>query len=88
MIFLHKAHLVPRFRHMTSRHQSPRRGYPLIAEVYIKLVADLVPKEANLNIDNGASFTKLWHLISDGLGPDVLKALKDKEALEGDDTVH
>lgn len=57
-------------------------------EVYIKLVADLVPKEASLNIDNGEAFTKLWHLISDGLGPDVLKALKDKEALEGDDTVH
>jgi hypothetical protein len=57
-------------------------------EVYIKLVADLVPKEASLNVDHGASFTKLWHLISDGLGPDVLRALKEKEALEGDDTVH
>jgi hypothetical protein len=57
-------------------------------EVYIRIIADLLPKEAKLDVDHGASFTKLWHLISDGLGPDVLKALKDKGALEGDDTVH
>jgi hypothetical protein len=57
-------------------------------EVYIKLVADLVPKEASLNVDHGASFTKLWHLISDGLGGEVLKQLDIREALEGDDTVH
>ena len=60
-------------------------------EVYIKLVADLVPKEANLNIDNGEAFTKLWRLISDGLGEEALRAMKIKEALdaeEGEDTVH
>jgi hypothetical protein len=60
-------------------------------EVYIKLVADLVPKEASLNIDNGEAFTKLWRLISDGLGEEALRAMEAQEALEaeeGEDTVH
>jgi hypothetical protein len=60
-------------------------------EVYIKLVADLVPKEASLTVNHGESFTKLWRLISDGLGEEALRAMEAQEALEaeeGDDTVH
>jgi Family of unknown function (DUF5681) len=60
-------------------------------EVYIKIVADLLPKEANLNMDNGEAFTKLWRLISDGLGKEALRAMEAQEALEaeeGEDTVH
>jgi hypothetical protein len=37
-------------------------------EVYIKVVADLLPKEANINVEAGEAFVQLWKKISDGLG--------------------
>ena len=40
-------------------------------EVYIRVVADLLPKEANINIEAGEAFVELWRRISDGLGDDL-----------------
>src|SRR5262245_31097953 len=40
-------------------------------EVYIRVVADLLPKEANINVEAGEAFVELWRRISDGLGDDL-----------------
>jgi len=56
-------------------------------EVYIKIVADLLPNEANLDVDHGEAFTKLWHAISDGYGEEMVKAL-DAAANDDEETVH
>src|SRR6476659_6454755 len=40
-------------------------------EVYIKVVADLLPKEANINVEAGEAFVNLWRRISDGLGEEL-----------------
>ena len=37
-------------------------------EVYIKVVADLLPKEANINVEAGEAFVELWRKISDVSG--------------------
>jgi hypothetical protein len=37
-------------------------------EVYMRVVADLLPKEANINVEAGEAFVELWRRISDGLG--------------------
>ena len=37
-------------------------------EVYMRVVADLLPKEANINVEAGEAFVELWRKISDGLG--------------------
>jgi hypothetical protein len=46
-------------------------------EVYIRVVADLLPKEANINVDAGEAFVEMWRRISDGLG-DVLADCLDE----------
>src|SRR5262245_2251861 len=44
-------------------------------EVYIKVVADLLPKEANINVEAGEAFVNLWRSISDGLGEELADSL-------------
>jgi hypothetical protein len=44
-------------------------------EVYMRVVADLLPKEANINVDAGEAFLELWRRISDGLGDDLADRL-------------
>ena len=44
-------------------------------EVYVRVVADLLPKEANINVDAGEAFVKLWGRISDGLGEELADSL-------------
>ena len=50
-------------------------------EVYIKVVADLLPKEANINVEAGEAFVQLWKKISDGLGDDLADHLDDDPTL-------
>ena len=50
-------------------------------EVYIKVVADLLPKEANINVEAGEAFVQLWKKISDGLGGELADRLDDEPAL-------
>src|SRR5215831_16524000 len=40
-------------------------------EVYIRVVADLLPKEANINVEAGEAFVNLWRKISEGLGDEL-----------------
>jgi len=40
-------------------------------EVYMRVVADLLPKEANINVEAGEAFVKLWGRTSDGLGDEL-----------------
>src|SRR6476660_1451397 len=49
-------------------------------EVYIKVVADLLPKEANINVEAGEAFVQLWKKISDGLGDEIAERLDDEPA--------
>jgi len=44
-------------------------------EVYIRVVADLLPKEANINVEASEAFVKLWGRISDGLGEELAECL-------------
>jgi hypothetical protein len=44
-------------------------------EVYMRVVADLLPKEANINVEAGEAFVKLWGKISDGLGDELADRL-------------
>jgi hypothetical protein len=44
-------------------------------EVYIKVVADLLPKEANINVEASEAFVNLWRRISDGLGEELADSL-------------
>ena len=50
-------------------------------EVYIKVVADLLPKEANINVEAGEAFVQLWKKISDGLGDELADRLDESPAL-------
>jgi Family of unknown function (DUF5681) len=50
-------------------------------EVYIKVVADLLPKEANINVEAGEAFVQLWKKISDGLGDELADHLDDDSSL-------
>ena len=50
-------------------------------EVYIKVVADLLPKEANINVEAGEAFVQLWKKISDGLGDELANHLDDDPSL-------
>src|SRR6478672_3641852 len=50
-------------------------------EVYIKVVADLLPKEANINVEAGEAFVQLWKKISDGLGDELAERLDDDSSL-------
>ena len=40
-------------------------------ETYMRVVADLLPKEANINVEAGEAFVNLWRSISEGLGEDL-----------------
>ena len=44
-------------------------------EVYIRVVADLLPKETNINVEAGEAFVNLWRRISDGLGDELADSL-------------
>jgi hypothetical protein len=44
-------------------------------EVYMKVVADLLPKEASINVEASEAFVNLWRRISDGLGDELADSL-------------
>jgi hypothetical protein len=48
-------------------------------EIYMRVVADLLPKDANINVEAGEAFVKLWAKISDGLGDDLAAALDTEQ---------
>jgi hypothetical protein len=37
-------------------------------EIYMRVIADLLPKEENINVEAGDAFVELWRRISDGVG--------------------
>jgi hypothetical protein len=51
-------------------------------DIYIRVVAGLLPKEANINVEAGEAFVNWWRKISEGLG-DELAAQIDDEELSG-----
>ena len=44
-------------------------------------MADLLPKEANINVRAGEAFVKLWGRISDGLGEELAERLDEEPVL-------
>jgi Family of unknown function (DUF5681) len=46
-------------------------------ETYMRVVADLLPKEANINVEAGEAFVNLWRKISDGLGDELAERLDE-----------
>jgi hypothetical protein len=48
-------------------------------EVYMRVVADLLPKEANINVEAGEAFVNLWRKISEGLGDELAAQIDDDE---------
>jgi hypothetical protein len=50
-------------------------------EVYICVVADLLPKEANINVEAGEAFVELWRKISDGLGDQLADRLDEEPSV-------
>lgn len=48
-------------------------------EVYMRVVADLLPKEANINVEAGEAFVNLWRRISDGLGEELAARLDEEQ---------
>ena len=48
-------------------------------DVYMRVVADLLPKEANINVEAGEAFVNLWRKISDGLGDELIAQLDDAQ---------
>ena len=50
-------------------------------EVYIKVVADLLPKEANINVEAGEAFVELWRKISEGLGDELADRLDEEPSV-------
>jgi Family of unknown function (DUF5681) len=44
-------------------------------DAYIRVVAGLLPKEANINIEANEAFVELWRRISDGLGDELADSL-------------
>ena len=50
-------------------------------EVYVRVVADLLPKEANINVEAGEAFVELWRKISDGLGDDLADRLDEEPSV-------
>ena len=44
-------------------------------DIYIRVVAGLLPKEANINVEANEAFVELWRRISDGLGDDLADRL-------------
>ena len=54
-----------------TSHAGVRCGPPYIDLETIYVVADLLPKEANINVEAGEAFVELWRKISDGLGDNL-----------------
>jgi hypothetical protein len=50
-------------------------------EVYMRVVADLLPKEANINVEAGEAFVELWRKISDGVGDELADRLDEEPAV-------
>ena len=50
-------------------------------EVYMRVVADLLPKEANINVEAGEAFVELWRKISDGLGDELADRLDEEPSV-------
>jgi hypothetical protein len=50
-------------------------------EVYMRVVADLLPKEANINVEAGEAFVNLWRKISDGLGDELADRLDEEPSV-------
>ena len=40
-------------------------------KTYMRVVADLLPKEANVNVEAGEAFVNLWRNISEGFGDEL-----------------
>ena len=47
-------------------------------EVYMRVVADLLPKEANINVEAGEAFVNLWCKISEGFGEELATQLDEE----------
>src|SRR6476660_5179711 len=50
-------------------------------DVYIRVVAGLLPKEANINVVAGEAFVELWRKISDGLGDELADRLDEEPSV-------
>ena len=50
-------------------------------ETYMRVVADLLPKEANINVEAGEAFVNLWCKISDGLGDELADRLDEEPSV-------
>ena len=48
-------------------------------EVYMRVVADLLPREANINVEAGEAFVELWRRISDGLGDQLAERVDEEQ---------
>jgi hypothetical protein len=75
-------HSVPR----SSGSRFQRFGTQAIAlvrekkpEVYMRVVADLLPKEANINVEAGEAFVNLWRRISEGFGDELAECFEPSE---------
>ena len=47
-------------------------------EAYMRVVADLLPKEANINVEAGEAFVNLWRRISEGFGDELATQLDEE----------
>ena len=50
-------------------------------ETYMRVVADLLPKEANINVEAGEAFVNLWRKISEGLGDELVDRLDEEPSV-------
>jgi hypothetical protein len=48
-------------------------------ETYMRVVAHLLPKEANINVEAGEAFVELWRRISEGLGDELAECFEPSE---------
>jgi hypothetical protein len=46
----------------------------------MRVVADLLPKEANINVEAGEAFVNLWRNISEGFGDELADRLDTQES--------
>ena len=44
----------------------------------MRVVADLLPKEANINVEAGEAFVNLWRRISEGFGDELATQLEEE----------
>jgi hypothetical protein len=49
-------------------------------DIYIRVVAGLLPREANINVEANEAFVELWRRISDGLGDELANSLDAEQA--------